>query len=162
MMKLVLSIVFANPVQRGPHGIRQGLAGAGLGRAQEDFELAESQFNQCKVGRVGRQEQQAGTALFYQFGQARGLVHAQVVEHDHVAGYQRGAEYLVKVNGKGRRVDGPVEFHHCLNAVGREGGNHRHVSSVVQRHGMVHALAAQGPAVAAGVSQVHAGFVHKL
>ena len=48
----------------------QGLAGAGLGRAQSRFELAEGQFNGVKIGRVRRQIEQVGAAGFDAFGQA--------------------------------------------------------------------------------------------
>jgi hypothetical protein len=160
MMEPVLSIVFVNPVQGGAHGGCQKLPRAGLGRAQEGFELAKGQFNRSETGRVGWQEQAAGPAFFHQFGQVRGLVHAQVIQHDHVAGCQRGPQHLVQVHGKGRRIDGPVQFHHRLDALGREGGNHRHIGSAAQRHGLVHAPPARGAAVAAGVGD--AGFVHEL
>ena len=162
MMESVSSIVFVNPVQGGAHGCHQMLLRAGLGRAQEGFELAKGQFNRRETGRVGRQEQAAGSAFFHQFDQAKDLVHAQVIQHDHVAGCQGGPQHLVQVHGKGCRIGGPVQFHDRLDALSHEGGNHRHVGSAAQRHGLVHAPLARGAAAAAGVGQVDAGSVHEF
>lgn len=72
-----------NPVQRSQHGRRGGFPAYGLGRTRESFGLIKRQFNQCKNGQVGRQEQNMGTAFFQQFGQAYDLTEARVIEHDH-------------------------------------------------------------------------------
>jgi hypothetical protein len=75
----------------------QCLAGAGLGRAQPGFEFAGDEFDGIKIGRIGRQIQQAGTPYGDDFGQPDHFVGGQVVEHDHVARHQGGAEHMVQI-----------------------------------------------------------------
>lgn len=78
MVEPVLDIVFVNPIQGGAQ--RPSMAPAcGPGPCAGRFELAKSQFNRREVGRVRRQEQEAGPVFFHQFGEARGLAHAQVI-----------------------------------------------------------------------------------
>ena len=107
MVKPIFRVALDYPIGGVLDGGLQGLAGAGLGRAQPRFELAEGQFNGVEIGRVRRQIQQAGAAGFDEFGRAGHFVGRQVVEHDHVAGYECGAEHLVQVSGKYVAVAAP-------------------------------------------------------
>ena len=89
-------------------------------------------------------------------------MHAQVIEDNYIAGYQRGAQYLFQVNDKPGRVDRAIEFHHRFGALGSEGRDDRHIRSVVQGHRPVHSLTTQSPAIAARTRQVDACFVYEL
>ena len=85
-----------------------------------------------------------------------------MVEHDHVARHQGGAEDLLGVGGEDVAVDGPAPGHGRLQPVRGQGGDHRHIWPTVQRHPVANALPAFGAGVVAAVDEVGAGFVYKL
>ena len=70
MVKPVLSILVTYPFCGSLDSGFQRLAGAGSGRAQPGFELAEGEFNRIKTGRVRGQIQQTGTPCGGNFGQS--------------------------------------------------------------------------------------------
>jgi len=112
MVKPVFGVLLAYPVGGEANGRLQCLSGAGLGRAQPGFQLAEGEFDGVEIGRVGRQLQQASPTGFDEFSQAGHFVGWQVAPgHDHVAGHEHGAEHLLQVGSKDHAVDGPVDSH---------------------------------------------------
>ena len=100
MGKPVLGIVGANPIHGRTEGFVQGIACAGLGSAQPGFEFAPAVFDGAEIGRLRGQKQHPCPAGLDAFAHAGHFVDAHVVEHDHVAGLQSGAEHLVEVSGK--------------------------------------------------------------
>lgn len=162
VVKPVFRVAPAYPLSSFLDDAFPGLPGSCLCSAQPGFELAEGQFDGVEIRRVRRQIQQAGTAGFDHLGQPDHFVGRQVVEHDHVAGYERGTEHLLQVGGKDVAVDGPTHGHGRLQDARGQGGHQRHVRPAVQRRGQVGPPPAFGPGVAAAIGQVGAGFVHEL
>ena len=161
MVGPVFRVALRYPVSGGLNNGFQGLPGTSLGRAQSRFELAEGPCNGVKVRRIGRQIQQACPAGFDQFGQVSYFMGRQVVEYDHVAGYQRGAEHLVEVGSKDVAVDGSVPAQQRPEAVGGKLGDERHVRAAPQRHGLVQPSTDWSTTVAAAVGQVGARLVYE-
>jgi|GEM_PF-3286084 len=111
MVNPIFGILLGYPVGGGPDGGFQGFAGAGLGRAQPSFEFTEGKFEGVEIGRIGRQIEQAGAPCRDNFGQASYFVGGQVVEYDHIARHQGGAEYVFEIGGKDVTGDGPAHGH---------------------------------------------------
>lgn len=111
MVKLIFRVVFGYPMGGILADGFQGRPGAGPGRAQPGFELAEGAFDGIETGRRRRQIKQADTADFDDFSQASHFLGRLVVAYDHVAGYQRRAENLLAVGGEDVPARGPARGH---------------------------------------------------
>ena len=123
---------------------------------------AENLKHELAAGRVGRQVQQASATGFDESGQPVHLMGRQVVEHDHVAGLQSGAQHLAQVSGKNSAVNGPAPGHGRLQPGWGQGRHERHVEPAVQGRELVDPLPALGAGVAPVIGQVGAGFIHEF
>jgi hypothetical protein len=83
--------------------------GTGPRRAEERFQFGEGLFDRVEVRAVGRKKPDMRARPFNRRANLRLLVHRQVVEHDDVAGAQRGDQDLFDVREECRIVDGPIE-----------------------------------------------------
>ena len=162
MVKPVFCVVLGYPVGcRSDTGF-QRFAGAGPSGAQPRFKFTKGQFDGVEVRRVGRQVAQPRSAGCDQFGQAGHLMNRQVIEHDHVAGHQRGTEHLLEVSGKYHPVDDPAHRHGRLQARAGQRRNQRHVWPAVPGRGLAGAPPALGADVTTKISPDGAGLVHAL
>ena len=165
VVKPILRVLAGNPGQGLFQGTVQGLAGAGLGRAQGRSEFAPGLLDGRKIGRIGRQKQQAGSAGSAgsdELGHAGHFVHGQVVEYDHVAGRERGTKYLLEAHSETGRVQRPVQVHDRPQGVNGQGPDKCNGGAHAQRNALAHVLPAFGSAVAPGKGQVQVRFVYEL
>ncbi len=86
-----------------------GFDGSFLGVSDERFEFGEHHLDGVEVGAVGRQEKQMGADLADGLAGGLSFVASQVVENDHVTGFQGRRQGLLDPGGEGRPVDGAVE-----------------------------------------------------
>lgn len=109
MVKPVLGVLAANPVDGLQHGFFQGLIGTGGAGAQLGFELAPGLLDGGKIGGVGGQKDHIHAALGQPLAQPAEVVHEQVVEHQHVAPAQGGGQAPADVEGETVLVEGLME-----------------------------------------------------
>ena len=104
----------------------------------------------CRMGPEPTRVHILGPAGFDERGHARDVVHGQVVEQNHVAGHERGAEHLREVGREAGPVQGPVQAHDGFQAVDRQGPDERAGGAHAQGNGRAYALPARGPDRSAG------------
>jgi hypothetical protein len=83
--------------------------GPGTCSSDQGFQLREGQFDRIEIRAVGRQEAEVSADGFNGRAHRRLFVDGEIVEHDHIAGAERGHEDLLDVGEKHRIVDRPVE-----------------------------------------------------
>ena len=77
--------------------------------AEERFQFGEGQFDRIEIRTVGREESQVRARLLDGEPDFGLLVHDEVVEHHHIAGPQRGHEYLLDVGEETHVIDRPIK-----------------------------------------------------
>ena len=96
------------------------------------------------------QEHQAGAGGPDRLANGLAFVRAEIVEDHDIAGLQRRDEKLFDIGAKALAVDGAVEQAGRVDAVAAPGGEEGRGLPVAVRDRVDEALAARGPAVAAG------------
>ena len=86
-------------------------------RADECFQFGERKLDRIEVRAVGRQEAELAADGFDRRAHRRLFVDGEIVEHDHIAGAERGHEDLLDVGEKRRIVDRAVEDRRGCQAV---------------------------------------------
>lgn len=99
--------------------------GAGLGFAEQSFDLAPHHFDGVEVGRIGRQEPDLRAHLPNEFEGLFVLVCAQVVEDDDVAGPQGRPQDFADVGLEDLRVGRPLDRHAGTGPIQPNRGDHR-------------------------------------
>ena len=102
---------------RDGHQITDVVKGPGTGGPDERFQLGEGQFDRIEIGTVGRQEAQLRANGFDRLAHGGLFVDGEIVEHDHIAGAERGRQDLLDVGEKRRIVDRSVEDGRSREAV---------------------------------------------
>ena len=110
-----------------PSGVRSAAA------RRRCFDLGEGQLDRVEVRRVGRQEEEASTGRLDGRAGGLALVRAQVVQDDDLTGAQAGGEEALGVGREDGAIDRPRDRQGGTDACGREGGQQRHVRTVVTR-----------------------------
>ena len=85
------------------------IKGPGTRGPDEGFQLREGEFDRIEIRAVGWQEAELGADGFDRRAHRRLFVDGEIVEHDHIAGAQRGDQDLLDVGEKRRIVDRSVE-----------------------------------------------------
>ncbi len=67
-------IIGRDRLDRHPHGLREGLVGAGAQLAQDSLDLGECLLDRREVGRVGRKKEQVAVPCFDGLANSGGLV----------------------------------------------------------------------------------------
>ena len=92
-------------LDRPMHRLHQRLVSARPQPAQDRLELGERLLDGGAVGRIRRQEEQFTAARGEGVADAGGLMHAQIVQHDHLPGPQLWRQLLADVPLEGLRRD---------------------------------------------------------
>ena len=92
---------------------------------QKRLQLRKRKFDRIEVGTVGRQKAETGADPLNGGLHVRLLMHGKVIEHDDVAGPQRGDEHLLDIGEKRGVVDRPIEDRRGVQPVHAQGGDHR-------------------------------------
>jgi hypothetical protein len=129
--------------------------------AEERFQFGEGLFDRIEIRTVGRQESQPRADLRNRGTHLGLLVRGEVVEHDHIAGSQRGYEHLLDVGEKRHGVHRPIE-HRRRGQFRRPERRHDRVRlPVAARRVVARARPAQAARVATDQIGGHARFVDK-
>ena len=83
----------------------------------EGFQLRERQLDRIEIRAIGRQEAELRADGFERRAHRRLFVDGEIVEHDHIAGAERGHQDLLDVGEKRRIVDRSVEHGRSGKAV---------------------------------------------
>jgi hypothetical protein len=94
-------------------------------RPQECLQLCKGEFDGIEIRTVGRQKAQARARAFNGGLHLGLLVHREVIEHDDIAGPQRGDEHLLDVREKRGIVERSVKYCWRREAVDAERGDDR-------------------------------------
>ncbi len=157
----ILCVALAYPLSGGTDGFFQQVSGTGLGSTQPGFEFAKGEFDGIKIGRIRGQVQEAGPVSSQNISQARYFMGGQIVEHHHVAWLQSWPEHLAEIGRKNVPVYRAINTEQRAKALRSQGGDKRDVGAIMQGNRLVYALPVGGPAVAATIREVGAGFIHK-
>ena len=95
--------------ERDGDQIAHVVKGPGTGGPDEGFQFREGQLDRIEIRAVGRQEAELGADGFDRRAHRRLFVDGEIVEHDHIAGAERGHQDLLDVGEKSRIVDRSVE-----------------------------------------------------
>jgi hypothetical protein len=77
--------------------------------SDEGFQFREGEFDRIEIWAVRRQEAELRADGFDRCAHRRLFMDGEIVEHDHIAGAERGDQDLLDVGEKRRIVDRPVE-----------------------------------------------------
>jgi hypothetical protein len=135
------------------------LVGSRFRLSQQSFELGEDLLDGVEVGRVFRQEDEAGSNISDRLPHGFSLVGAEIVEDDDVARLQRRHEELFDIGVEALAVDGPVEQAGRVDAVVAQGGEESRGLPLALRDLVDEALSPWRPAAQAGHIGLGPGFI---
>jgi hypothetical protein len=133
--------------------------GALVGFSQQRLELGEDHLDGIEVWTVGRQEQQVGAGRANGAPHGSTLVAAKVVEHDDIAGLQRGHQELLDPGKEQPPVDRSIDHAGRDDAAAPQSGQKGHGFPVAVRHGCDQALTTRGASMLAGHVGLRPGLV---
>jgi len=119
--------------------------GSLLGHSHPVFDLGKDLFDRIEVGRVRRQEPQSCAGRVDDPADSCGLVGAEIVHDDDVAGPEGGQEDLLDIGSERRCVDRAVEDAGRGQAVAAQGPEEGHGAPVAMWGMAMQALAAWTP-----------------
>lgn len=93
--------------------------------AQMGLDLAEGRLDGIEIGRVFRQELEAGIVIGDRFGDGGALVTAEVIKHHDLAWLESRAEALFGVGCEDLSVDRTVDDHGCEDLAPADGSDQR-------------------------------------
>jgi hypothetical protein len=127
--------------------------------AGHTFELGEDLLDGVEVGRVFRQEDEAGSDIPDRLAHRLSPVGAEIVEDHDVARLQRRDEELFDIGVEALAVDGPVEQAGRVDAVVAQGGEESRGLPLALRDLVDEALSPWRPAAQAGHIGLRPGFI---
>ena len=110
------------------------------------LDLGEELFDPIGIGGVLRQEEQPRAGLADGGADRPGLVRAEIVHHDDVAGLQLRHQHLFDIDKEACRVDRTVDDPGRADAINAQGGNERHGVPVAEGSVSEQPFAARRPA----------------
>ena len=129
--------------------------------AHEGFEFREGELDRIEVRTVGRQKSELRADVVNQCADLRLFMDGEIVEHDNVAGPQRGCQNLFDVGEETRVIDRPVKDGGRGQSVEPEPCDHRVRLPMAARGVIAHADAAKTAAVPPEQIGRHPTFVKK-
>lgn len=148
-------------LDRGGDQLAHAIKGSRSRRAEKRFQFRECLFDRIEVGTVRRQEAEKGTGTFDGGLRLRLLVHREVVEHDHIAGAQRGHQHLFDIGEKRCAVDRAVEHRGRRQSVQAQSGDDGVRLPMTAWRVIVQARAARAAPIAAEQIRRDATFIEK-
>jgi hypothetical protein len=101
----------------------EGFWSSACGLAQMRLDLSEGWLDGIEIGRVFRQELEAGVAVSDRFVDGRPLVTAEMIDHHDVTWPEGGAEALFGIGCEDLGVHRPVDHHRREDAAAAYGGD---------------------------------------
>jgi hypothetical protein len=98
-----------------------GLVGSRLGLSEQGLELGEDLLDGVEVGRIFRQEHEAGSDIPDRLSHRLSFVRAEIVEDHDVARLQRRREELIDIGAEALAVDRSIEQARRVDAVVAQG-----------------------------------------
>lgn len=120
-----MSVVGGDLRQQLRDGLIEGYSGAGMGAAEQSFELGLGFFNWFQVWQVRWQVQQFGTGSLDALTHPVGLVRAKVIHHHYIAWSQGRARTAIQVGEENVGVGGFLDDHGRDEATGAHGCQNR-------------------------------------
>jgi len=117
--------------------------------AEERLQFGEGLFDRIEVGTVGREKAQERTGLLNRRAHLGLFVSGEIVEHDDIAGAQRGHQDLVDVGAERVIVDRAIEHRRRGQRRGAERRDHGVGLPVAARRVIPNPRPTQAPGIAA-------------
>ena len=127
-------------------GVGDGFVTSRPDLSEQGFELGEDLFDGVEVGRVFRQEHQAGSDIPDRLAHRFSFVGSEIVEDDDVARLQRRHEELIDIGAETLAVDGSVKQAGRVDAVVAQGGEESRRLPLALRNLVDEALSLRRPA----------------
>src|ERR1035437_8045662 len=127
------------------------LGSAGLGGAEQLFQLGPGLLDRIQVRRIRRQVEQFSSRSLDQLLDPGHLVGAEVVHYDYIAGPQLRTQHLFEIGQKDVAIGGLLDGHGRQQAAEAQGAEDGEDLPMASRSGFMHAP----PAAGAGITACH-------
>ena len=148
MPGVIGAFVGREKVERESHQAADLVVGSRTSGAQERFQFGKRQLDRIEVGTVGRQKAKPRADLLDRRTDLGLPMDGQVVEHDHIAGAERGDQHLLDVREETRTVDRAIEHRWRAKPIKTQRGDDRVRLPMTAGRVIPESGAARAPAIA--------------